>query len=70
MVTANMVKEGAVVIDVGVSRKEDGSLCGDVDFDNVKNLASFITPSPGGVGPMTVAMLMENTIKAYEMQNK
>lgn len=70
MVTANMVKEGAVVIDVGVSRKEDGSLCGDVDFDNVKNVASFITPSPGGVGPMTVAMLMENTVKAYEMQNK
>ena len=59
-VTADMVKEGAVVIDVGINRTENG-LVGDVDFDNVQNIASYITPVPGGVGPMTIAMLLENT---------
>lgn len=63
VVTADMVKEGAVVIDVGVNRLEDGSLCGDVDFEAVKEKASYITPVPGGVGPMTVAMLLKNTVE-------
>ena len=67
-VKADMIKEGAVVIDVGMDRDEDGSLCGDVDFENVSKKASFITPVPGGVGPMTVAMLLHNTIKAYDRQ--
>lgn len=62
--TADMVKEGAVVIDVGMNRNELGKLCGDVDFDEVKEKASFITPVPGGVGPMTITMLMKNTINA------
>ena len=60
-VTADMVKEGAVVIDVGMHRNEDGKLCGDVDFENVKEHTSYITPVPGGVGPMTITMLMYNT---------
>ena len=64
-VTADMVKEGAVVIDVGMNRDENGKLCGDVDFDNVEEKCSYITPVPGGVGPMTIAMLMQNTLKAY-----
>lgn len=68
IVTADMVKEGTVVIDVGTNRDENGKLCGDVDFENVKEKASYITPNPGGVGPMTVAMLMNNVIKAYELQ--
>ena len=63
-VTQDMVKEGAVVIDVGINRGEDGKLCGDVDFENVVNKAGFITPVPGGVGPMTIAMLMNNIVKA------
>ena len=63
LVTSDMVKDGAVVIDVGINRKEDGKLCGDVDFENVKEKCSFITPVPGGVGPMTIAMLMNNIIK-------
>ena len=63
-VTADMVKEGAVVIDVGMNRPEGGKLCGDVDFENVKEKASAITPVPGGVGPMTIAMLMKNTLTA------
>lgn len=67
-VKANMIKDGAVVIDVGMDRDENGKLCGDVDFEKVKEKASFITPVPGGVGPMTVAMLLSNTIKAYKMQ--
>ena len=66
-VTADMVKEGAVVIDVGINRV-DGKIVGDVDFDSVSNVASYITPVPGGVGVMTVAMLLENTLKAAEMQ--
>lgn len=64
---ADMVKDGAVVIDVGINRGEDGKLCGDVDFENVCEKASYITPVPGGVGPMTIAMLMNNVIKAAKM---
>ena len=67
-ITADMVKEGAVVIDVGMDRDENGKLCGDVDFENVKEKASAITPVPGGVGPMTIAMLMANTVKACRQQ--
>ena len=63
-VTADMVKDGAVIIDVGINRGEDGKLVGDVDFENVKEKASYITPVPGGVGPMTIAMLMNNVVKA------
>lgn len=65
-VTADMVKDGAVVIDVGMDRDENGKLCGDVDFENVKDKCSYITPVPGGVGPMTITMLMYNTVKAAE----
>ena len=68
-VTPDMVKEGAVVIDVGMDRDENGKLCGDVDFEAVKEKCSYITPVPGGVGPMTIAMLMKNTIKAAKIQN-
>ena len=64
LVTADMVKPGACVIDVGMNRLPDGSLAGDVDFAAVKDVAGSITPVPGGVGPMTVAMLMENTVTA------
>ena len=60
--TADMVKDGAVIIDVGMDRDENGKLCGDVDFDNVAEKASYITPVPGGVGPMTISMLMQNTL--------
>ena len=66
LVKADWVKEGAVVIDVGINRLEDGSLTGDVDFDEVKDKALAISPVPGGVGPMTVAMLIENTLTAYK----
>ena len=69
MVTEDMVKDGAVVIDVGMNRKENGKLAGDVDFENVKEKTSYITPVPGGVGPMTIAMLMNNVIKATKQQN-
>lgn len=65
-ITADMIKQDAIVIDVGINRGEDGKLTGDVDFENVKNKASYITPVPGGVGPMTIAMLMNNVIKACE----
>ena len=68
-VTEDMVKEGAVVIDVGINRGKDGKLTGDVDFENVEKKASYITPVPGGVGPMTIAMLMNNVIKATKEQN-
>lgn len=68
-VKEDMVKDGAVVIDVGMNRDEKGKLCGDVDFDNVKDKCSFITPVPGGVGPMTIATLMKNTLKAAKLQN-
>ena len=69
-ITADMVRDNAVVIDVGINRDENGKLCGDVDFDAVKDKASFITPVPGGCGPMTIAMLVQNTVKACEIQNK
>ncbi len=65
-ITADMIKPGAAVIDVGINRLENGKLCGDVDFEAVKEVAGAITPVPGGVGPMTIAMLMKNTVKAYE----
>lgn len=68
-VTKDMVKDGAVVIDVGMNRDENGKLCGDVDYDKVSEKASMITPVPGGVGPMTIAMLMKNTLKATKLQN-
>jgi methylenetetrahydrofolate dehydrogenase (NADP+)/methenyltetrahydrofolate cyclohydrolase len=66
MITAEMVKPGAVVIDVGINRLDDGKLCGDVDFESVKTVASAITPVPGGVGPMTITMLLLNTLEAAE----
>ena len=69
-ITADMVKEGVVVLDVGINRNDDGKLCGDVDFDNVKDKASWITPVPGGCGPMTIAVLMQNTLTAYKIQTK
>ena len=68
-VTEDMIKENAVVIDVGINRLEDGKIVGDVDFEKVKEKAKFITPVPGGVGPMTIAMLMNNVIKATKRQN-
>ncbi len=68
-ITADMVKPGAVVIDVGINRMQDGTLCGDVDFLNVEKVAGYITPVPGGVGPMTIAKLMENTLRAAKKQN-
>ena len=70
LITADMVKEGAVVVDVGMNRDPNGKLCGDVDFENVEPKASFITPVPGGVGPMTIAMLMRNTLTAAKLAAK
>lgn len=69
-VTADMVKDGAVVIDVGINRLNNGKITGDVDFESVKEKVSYITPVPGGVGPMTIAMLMNNVIKATRRQNE
>jgi len=66
VLTADMVKPGAVVIDVGMNRNEEGKLCGDVDFEGVKQVAGWITPVPGGVGPMTITMLLVNTLEAAE----
>ncbi|MBP7413712.1 MULTISPECIES: bifunctional methylenetetrahydrofolate dehydrogenase/methenyltetrahydrofolate cyclohydrolase FolD [Simplicispira] len=66
VLTADMVKPGAVVIDVGMNRNDEGKLCGDVDFDGVKAVAGYITPVPGGVGPMTITMLLVNTLEAAE----
>ncbi len=68
-IKADMVKDGAVVLDVGMNRDENGKLCGDVDFDGVSQKCSYITPVPGGVGPMTVTMLIANTLKAYKLKN-
>lgn len=68
--TADMVKEGAVVVDVGMNRNEQGKLCGDVDYEEVKEKASFITPVPGGVGPMTITELLENTIQAAQCHHR
>lgn len=70
LITKDMVKDGAVVIDVGINKLEDGSLCGDVDFENVKDKCSYITPVPGGVGQMTVLELGFNTYKAYLLRHK
>ncbi|MBI5683068.1 MAG: bifunctional methylenetetrahydrofolate dehydrogenase/methenyltetrahydrofolate cyclohydrolase, partial [Deltaproteobacteria bacterium] len=67
---SDWIKPGAVVIDVGVNRLENGKLAGDVDFEDVKERASFITPVPGGVGPMTIAILLHNTIEAAKKQFK
>ena len=67
IITADYIKEGAVVIDVGMDRDENGKLCGDVDFENCKDKAGFISPVPGGVGPMTIAMLMQNTLTAAKL---
>jgi len=64
--TADMVKPGAIVIDVGMNRDDEGKLCGDVDFAHVKEVAGYITPVPGGVGPMTITMLLVNTIESAE----
>ena len=69
-VKENMVKENAVVIDVGINRNEEGKLVGDVDFENVSKKASYLTPVPGGVGPMTIAMLMNNVVKATKKQEE
>lgn len=69
-VTADMIKDGAVVIDVGMNRNAEGKLCGDVKFEEAEKKASFITPVPGGVGPMTIAMLMKNTVMAKRLQSK
>ena len=69
LIKADWVKKGAMVFDVGICRNEDGKLGGDVDFEAVKEVASYITPVPGGVGPMTIAMLLENTLEAYLKQN-
>lgn len=66
MITGDMIKPGAAVIDVGINRLPDGKLCGDVDFDSAKEVAGYITPVPGGVGPMTITMLMANTVQAAE----
>ena len=66
LVTGDMVKAGAVVIDVGMNRNDEGKLCGDVDFESAQKVASYITPVPGGVGPMTITMLLVNTIEAAE----
>lgn len=66
VLTADMVKPGAVVLDVGMNRNDDGKLCGDVDFEGVKEVAGYITPVPGGVGPMTITMLMVNTLESAE----
>ncbi|QAV27167.1 bifunctional methylenetetrahydrofolate dehydrogenase/methenyltetrahydrofolate cyclohydrolase FolD [Neobacillus thermocopriae] len=70
LITSSYVKEGAIVIDVGVNRLENGKLCGDVDFDDVKQIASYITPVPKGVGPMTITMLLHNTVQATREQHK
>jgi len=70
MITGNMVKPGSVVIDVGINRQSDGKLCGDVDFDTAKYVAGWITPVPGGVGPMTITMLLMNTLEAVERSMK
>ena len=68
-ITGDMIKAGAVVIDVGINRGEDGKLCGDVDFESAEKVASAITPVPGGVGPMTITMLLKNTVAAAKLQN-
>ncbi len=68
-VKADWVKDGAVVIDVGINRTEEGKLVGDIDFEEVEKKAGYITPVPGGVGPMTIAMLLSNTLELFKLQN-
>ena len=70
LVKADWIKEGAVLIDVGINRLDNGKICGDIDFEEVKEKAGAITPVPGGVGPMTIAMLLHNTVEAYKLQNE
>lgn len=70
LITKDMVKEGAIVVDIGISRLQEGRIVGDVDFENVAPLCAFITPVPGGVGPMTIASLLQNTLKAAKMRGK
>jgi methylenetetrahydrofolate dehydrogenase (NADP+)/methenyltetrahydrofolate cyclohydrolase len=70
MITGDMIKRGAAVIDVGMNRTPEGKLCGDVDFDSAKEVAGWITPVPGGVGPMTITMLVANTVQAAERNAK
>ncbi|WP_044415736.1 bifunctional methylenetetrahydrofolate dehydrogenase/methenyltetrahydrofolate cyclohydrolase FolD [Halarcobacter anaerophilus] len=70
LVTADMINEGAIIIDVGINRLDNGKLVGDVDFEGCKDKCSFITPVPGGVGPMTIAMLLKNTVKAAKLREK
>jgi methylenetetrahydrofolate dehydrogenase (NADP+)/methenyltetrahydrofolate cyclohydrolase len=70
MITGDMIKPGAVVIDIGINRLPNGKLVGDVDFESAKEVSGYITPVPGGVGPMTIAMLMANTIQAAEREIK
>ena len=69
-ITEDMVKENAIIIDVGINRMENGKICGDVDYEKAFEKASYITPVPGGVGPMTIAMLISNIVKAARLQNK
>ena len=69
LVQGDWIREGAIVIDVGINRRADGSLCGDVDFAPARERASWITPVPGGVGPMTIATLLANTLRAAELQD-
>lgn len=68
-ITTDMIKQGSIIIDVGISRLDNGTISGDIDFENVKEKCKFITPVPGGVGPMTIAMLMKNTLDLYKLQN-
>jgi methylenetetrahydrofolate dehydrogenase (NADP+)/methenyltetrahydrofolate cyclohydrolase len=69
LVKADWIKDGAILIDVGINRLENGKICGDIDFEATKEKAGAITPVPGGVGPMTIAMLLYNTVQAYKLQN-
>ena len=70
LVKADWIKEGTILIDVGINRLENGKICGDIDFDDVLNIAQAVTPVPGGVGPMTIAMLLKNTVEAYKLQHQ
>ena len=70
LIKEDMVKEGAIIIDIGINRADDGRLVGDVDYENVAQKCSYITPVPGGVGPMTISMLLSNTLKAAQLHAK
>jgi methylenetetrahydrofolate dehydrogenase (NADP+)/methenyltetrahydrofolate cyclohydrolase len=69
LITADMIQKGVVIIDVGINQNSEGKLVGDVDFNNVQSKCSYITPVPGGVGPLTIAMLMQNTLECFKLQN-